>query len=250
MGVTDKRVELFRATHDRLGKPRYLGCVRPAYWRYRRARACACVCARARADWHPARRYTPPVPPEHAFGVKSAKREDWGARECIAGAYSADQQRPDPTVGRSLRAHAEVDDRSFGVPTVRRDVPKPRMISVSDHQNYGDDSNAQDLLYPSTFACRGVDDAEFLAKRSKDDLRDLFSAIGYTYPDADFERIHWRAAELAAAEGLGMGGSEDGASVEAFRRAQNEYEDALKRDTRPEWWLRAAAAVAAGQARA
>ena len=46
--------------------------------------------------------------------------------------------------------------RPFGVPTVRSDIPKYARKSIADNQNYGDDVNAQFLLYPGEFTSIGA----------------------------------------------------------------------------------------------
>jgi hypothetical protein len=41
--------------------------------------------------------------------------------------------------------------RSFGIPTIRQDIYQPKKRSVADYQNYGDEPEAVDLLFPSNF---------------------------------------------------------------------------------------------------
>ncbi|KAI2654882.1 EF-hand domain-containing family member B [Labeo rohita] len=43
---------------------------------------------------------------------------------------------------------SSADDRTYGVPTVRSDLPAPRIKRVSDRTNYGDEATAHDLLNP------------------------------------------------------------------------------------------------------
>uniref|UniRef100_A0A8V0XCM0 EF-hand domain family member B n=1 Tax=Gallus gallus TaxID=9031 RepID=A0A8V0XCM0_CHICK len=42
-----------------------------------------------------------------------------------------------------------------GVPTIRSDIPAPRIRRISDRTNYGDEANAYALLFPSVFSQKG-----------------------------------------------------------------------------------------------
>ena len=86
-----------------------------------------------------------------------------------------------------------------GAPRVRRVVagavgarrrPKYAKRSIADHQNYGDDANAQELLYPSQLCAMGIDENEFFAKRPKADIWDLFTAIGWNLDDDKFHKLY------------------------------------------------------------
>ena len=68
-------------------------------------------------------------------------------------------------------------------------------FSQADHQNYGDDANAQTLLYPSTLCSMGVEETEFTKHRSKAEIVDLFSAIGQDLSGPRFERLYEQAAD-------------------------------------------------------
>ncbi len=63
-----------------------------------------------------------------------------------------------------------VDYRKYGVPTIRTDLPAPRIRRVDDRKNYGDESDAYGLVNPSLFSQRGVHEKDFLMPRSKEEV--------------------------------------------------------------------------------
>ena len=99
------------------------------------------------------------------------------------------------------------DFPSFGVPTVRSDLPAPRVKRVSDYTNYGDESDAFGLLYPSVYTNRGVHERDFFVPRSQEDIRRVFTNIGVEMGEEVFEELWKRALE--------MGGGQ--VSIEIFR---------------------------------
>jgi hypothetical protein len=158
---------------------------------------------------------------QHVFGVKGTL-DQWDAQACIAGDYSYEEQMPDPDLGTSATVgwrNTTTDVRSFGCPTVRADIPQPERKSVSDNQNYGDDVNAQFLLYPPQFAYGGVEDEDFIQQRDAGDIREIFENIGYKLSDAQFRNVWAAAAANHDYNGDGI------VSVEEFRAALNEAED-------------------------
>ena len=63
--------------------------------------------------------------------------------------------QPDFDLGRSKKLNCtnqvrkpEDSNRSFGVPTIRTDIPFKSKRSVADFGNYGDEPEAVDLLFP------------------------------------------------------------------------------------------------------
>ena len=62
------------------------------------------------------------------------------------------------------------DFRRYGVPTIRTDLPAPRIRRVDDRKNYGDESDAYGLVNPSVFSLRGVHEKDFLIPRSKQEV--------------------------------------------------------------------------------
>ncbi|NXK91422.1 EFHB protein, partial [Formicarius rufipectus] len=54
-----------------------------------------------------------------------------------------------------------------GIPTIRSDIPAPRIRRLSDTTNYGDQGSGFTLLFPSVFSQKGVHERELLKKRPK-----------------------------------------------------------------------------------
>ena len=151
------------------------------------------------------------------FGRPGA-HDEWGARDCIKGAYDARQQMPDADLGRSSSkitalAHIppEHEGRSFGLPSIRSDRMPPRLKSVANDINFGDESSGKGLLYPSQHAGEGVNEEDFLRQRSPAEIRSLFQTLGLSMPDAQFQRVATLAVRRYGA-----------LSVDAFRHAWNQ----------------------------
>ncbi|KAG9415714.1 hypothetical protein AC1031_000096 [Aphanomyces cochlioides] len=189
--ITQKNVEDMKNTMDMLGRPRNLGCG-----------------------------HLPD--PDHVFGVKQSK-DGPDAATCIHGSYSFEEQQPDPDLGKPINRgwmNATADQRAFGVPSIRSDVAPPSKRSIADAQNYGDDVNAHELLYPNQYSALGVSDSEFAIPRSKSFLCDLFSKIGYPLPADIAEQVYRRATMRTQHTPIGV------ASIHDFQEALNDYLDA------------------------
>lgn len=61
--------------------------------------------------------------------------------------------------------------RTYGIPSVRTDLPLPNPRRVSDKTNYGDSSSAWALLHPSIYTLSGVHEEHFNCPRSKAEVR-------------------------------------------------------------------------------
>jgi hypothetical protein len=91
------------------------------------------------------------VEPGHFYGKASVRGAgEWDARNCLQGDYDQEAQGPDADLGtthtpgfRNSAPDSQRGDRAYGTPTVRSDIPKYSKRSIADHQNYGDDANAQ-----------------------------------------------------------------------------------------------------------
>ena len=102
-------------------------------------------------------------------GIKNVQGEDpWNAARCIHGEPTAADIAPDKDLGKCIKPNCrnlvrkpEDAHRSFGLPTVRNDIPKKAFVSVADFQNYGDEPEAIDLLLPSGYSELGVTEHEF-----------------------------------------------------------------------------------------
>ncbi len=89
----------------------------------------------------------------------------WNAAQCIHGEPSEAELLPDRDLGRCTKIGArniprtEADqDRAFGCPTIRTDISGRKQKSVADYQNYGDEPEAVDLLFPATMTEIGIDE--------------------------------------------------------------------------------------------
>ncbi len=86
------------------------------------------------------------------------------------------------------------------------------MQSVADCKNYGNEPGAKALLYPQSFAERGVYEEDFLAPHPKPELADIVVSAGVCAPE-EFDSLHALAASLANAP------PDAPLSVDAIRRA-------------------------------
>lgn len=167
--LVQKTVEDFRSTaKDQLGRPRNLGTGRP------------------------------PLPEDHAFGVKAGTLE-WNAGQCITGQPTPETMVPDKDLGRSTRfgfrnqTKPGDDDRVFGVPSIRADYPKKTLKSVADHQNYGDEAQAVEILFPDHWLRYGLEKEEFLRARPKQEIKELLKGAGIDLGAGKFEAIYTKA---------------------------------------------------------
>lgn len=150
----------------------------------------------------------------HVFGLPSQRGPEWGTAECM-GNYTAEEQQPDKDLGRSLKPgwrNIAPPDRMFGVPSIRKDIPAPQMKSVADHQNYGDESGAETLLYPPRFTDEGIAQEDFLYARDRAEIADIFKSAGFELTDDEFAQIYEKAMTLDPTGKV---------SVESFRRTLN-----------------------------
>jgi len=150
-------------------------------------------------------------------GVKNVQGADpWNAARCIHGEPSAKEVLPDRDLGKSLKPNCrnvvrkeEDVDRSFGCPTIRKDIPYKEYKSMADYQNYGDEPEAVDLLFPSNYAEIGIEESDFRALRTKEEIKAMFEKIGYCYKIGKFNAMFNRAKEYA-------GSNEDRVSIRHF----------------------------------
>ncbi|NXI43019.1 EFHB protein, partial [Galbula dea] len=80
-----------------------------------------------------------------------------------------------------------------GVPSIRSDIPAPRIRRVSDRTNYGDQGNAYALLFPSVFSQKGVNERAFFKTQSKAEIAQILRNIGMDISDERFEEV-WKQA--------------------------------------------------------
>jgi len=103
-------------------------------------------------------------------------------------------------------------NRAFGCPSVRVDIPFKEKRSVADYNNYGDEPEAVDLLFPATLSELGVCELDFQLPRTRENVKALFEKIGYTYKMGKFNTMYNRAKEMCNSPN-------DMVSVRAFMHA-------------------------------
>ncbi|KAK7146707.1 hypothetical protein R3I94_009518 [Phoxinus phoxinus] len=103
----------------------------------------------------------------------------------------------------------------YGVPSVRTDLPAPRIKRIGDRTNYGDESTARDLLHPPLHSLHGVHEEEFLSPRTKDEIAQIFQKVGLNVAEETFEEA-WRLASMRDPVG--------DVCVESFRNVLSELQ--------------------------
>ena len=53
-------------------------------------------------------------------------------------------------------------ERAFGTPTIRTDIPIKVFRSVANHQNYGDEPEVIDIMFPATQLENNVTERDFV----------------------------------------------------------------------------------------
>jgi len=159
------------------------------------------------------------IPPQvlqgQAFGLPSGS--DISAGELIRGFYPPEEQLPDRDLGQCL-THGRrnvLTQGKFGVPSIRLDraAPTHETRSVACATDYGDEPNADTLIFPNKFYFLGVRDEDFAHRRSMEELQGIFEGAGYK--SEDFQAIFENAARLHG-DNIGL------ASVEALMYAYTE----------------------------
>ena len=82
-------------------------------------------------------------------------------------------------------------------------------------QNYGDEPEAVEILFPNTFTEMGISEYDFQVPRFRDEIKLLFERIGFSYKIGKFNAMFARARDIT-------GGNGDQASVRAFIQAVHE----------------------------
>lgn len=201
--VNTKQVEDYRNMGDMLGKTKNLGqdsAARPFDLAYGRSAA-------------------------------SGRKGGWGAAEVIKGKYTMLEQLPDVDLGKSVTPgfrNISLEDRAYGCPSIRTDLPRgdPMKRSVSDSQNYGDDVPAQDLISPPAFSDKAIDTMAFAEKKSKNQIKEIFSKIGIALEDVVFDALYDEAANSNSCPPI---------SINQFRNALNLYLDDVEEGKELEW---------------
>ncbi|XP_051722172.1 EF-hand domain-containing family member B isoform X2 [Ctenopharyngodon idella] len=103
----------------------------------------------------------------------------------------------------------------YGVPSVRTDLPAPRIKRISDRTNYGDEATAHYLLHPPLHFLYGVHEEEFFSPRTKDEIAQIFQKVGLNVAEETFEEA-WKLASTRHPAG--------DVCVESFRKVLSELQ--------------------------
>ncbi|CAL1612315.1 unnamed protein product [Knipowitschia caucasica] len=135
-------------------------------------------------------------------------------RTLVHGRGDPDASTPSSTVIGAVTDHAAGREvRSGGLPSVRTDLPAPRLRSVADRTNYGDCPGVAALLHPHTHAALGVYEQHFLCPRSRNEIAEIFRSIGLDLSQQQFDEA-WELASRRSPAGE--------VSVEDFRQVLRE----------------------------
>ncbi|XP_030061886.1 EF-hand domain-containing family member B [Microcaecilia unicolor] len=102
-----------------------------------------------------------------------------------------------------------------GVPSVRTDIPVPRVRRFTDRISYGDEANVFGLLSPSIFSQKGIHESDFFESRPKEEVAEIFRNIGVNISDDTFEAV-WKLAAQRHPKGE--------VCVETFRNVLDEIQ--------------------------
>ncbi|KAK2193405.1 hypothetical protein NP493_13g06020 [Ridgeia piscesae] len=105
--------------------------------------------------------------------------------------------------------------RTYGTPTIRSDIPAPRIRRIDDHTNYGDGSDVLGLVSPSIYTAFGVYERDFLCPRPREQIREFFANVGVEMDSDTFQKIYVEAASRHP-------GCE--VSIESFRMVMDEMQ--------------------------
>jgi hypothetical protein len=156
------------------------------------------------------------LPEGYTFG-KPGEYGKWGTAECIGG-FNIEDQQPDKDLGISKLKLSKKPlipeqpaDRVYGLPSLRTDKVEPKIKSVADKYNYGNEVGAQDTLYPGAYDDENVADSDFLEVKSARNIREIFVKIGVKLTDDEFNKLANQATKQYG-----------GLSVDSFRSVYNQ----------------------------
>ncbi|KAL6757426.1 hypothetical protein V8C86DRAFT_3135581 [Haematococcus lacustris] len=81
------------------------------------------------------------------------------------------------------------EGRTFGVPSIRTDIPKPAKASVSNMANYGNEPDAFQLLRPPRSVVQGVGEQHYLQLRGKEEVRSIAREAEIVLSDEEFDTL-------------------------------------------------------------
>lgn len=154
---------------------------------------------------------------DFAYGSRLTFDKDGMKSLLSGGGFGMDD---DQTLGRSIshtqslrKGRAAVQEpvdptKTFGVPTVRYDLPRPANKRITNAKNYGDDASAASLLYPTSFTANGLSDEQFTRPLSHQELQDLNnrSKLGLTAEQVTKAFEHAKEQEKSTADSVTLAG--------------------------------------------
>lgn len=134
---------------------------------------------------------------------KMLNRDEFNARQLITGAgLEATIDENESTLGkpyvksttqRKQRSQSSNEssfggsERSFGVPSIRSDLSKPRYDKITSGTNYGDEVPMKQLLYPTNYVRQGVETRYYGGRLGKDEVRAVIEKCGFGLSEAQFD---------------------------------------------------------------
>jgi EF-hand domain-containing family member B len=156
-------------------------------------------------------------PTDMIYGKPSGNKAI-SAADVMRGKYSPADLEPDRDLGKSITPgfrNLSLQDRTFGCPSIRSDIPHPaaNRRSLADAQNYGDDVPAQELINPPAFSDLSIGPMAMNELRSKAKIFELFNRVGFQLDDNLAEELFFQASQ----------GRGDMCTINAFRNVLNDY---------------------------
>ncbi|XP_077086069.1 EF-hand domain-containing family member B [Siphateles boraxobius] len=168
-----------------------------------------------RADLQNANAIKPLIRPEDLEAVELGNTRKTPKTLCrprsVQDSFITSSSLINAVVGGSSSANYHI----YGVPSVRTDLPAPRIKRIGDRTNYGDESTARDLLHPPLPSLYGVHEEEFLSPRTKDQIAQIFQKVGFDVAEETFEEA-WKLASMRDPVG--------DVCVESFRNVLSELQ--------------------------
>lgn len=155
-------------------------------------------------------------PKDMVYGRASGTK-GLSAAEVLRGKYNEIDNLPDRDLGKSITPgfrNLSYNDRVFGCPSIRNDIPAPQVQrrSIADSQNYGDDVPAQDLINPPAFSDLAIGPMAMNEPRNRQDMLQLFARIGYTFGEELGNHLFYTASE-----------GREFTTINAFRNVLNDF---------------------------
>ncbi len=137
--------------------------------------------------------------PDHAYGMPSLRYgPEPGVDQLLQGSFTPEEQNPDADLGKSLREgwrNVAPEGRTFGVPSIRTDIPQPKVRSCANTTNFGNEPDAFQLLRPPHSVERGVHEEHYMALRGRPEVKELVVEAGIELSDEDFDKVFSMASE-------------------------------------------------------